>query len=153
MVTQSSAAKTNIENRNQAVKTVPKMGRNLSEQQLKQGTNKTSSFVEPRKGRLDSPMKDASFGSSNQQMHLQGMSSIQRSKRDMHQRKSSNDSTVFRQKAQEMVHSFHEDNELSKSIMSNKRESVFSGPSETVDWKEAINHKDSQQANHGKFRT
>jgi len=58
------------------------------------------------------------------------------------------------QKAQEMVHSFHEDNELSRSILSAKRESLFTGVAgDTVNWQEAINRKDSQQSDHGKFRT
>lgn len=108
-----------------------------------------------------SPTKgvDASFSSANRLPPLKG-ASMQRPKRGALDRKNSSES--FMQKGQEMVHSFHED-ELSRSILSGKskhdaagkRGSLVSGSKEdpVVDWKEAINHKDAQQANHGKFRT
>lgn len=107
---------------------------------------------------MASPMKDASNISSlsnNQRLpQLQGYT-VNRLQRNVLDRKGSNDSNpnVFMQKAQEMVHSFHEDNELSRSILSAKRESLFGVAGDTVNWQEAINRKDLQQSDHGKFRT
>lgn len=93
---------------------------------------------------------------------LPPLKSVPRSKRTLKDRKDSVESSVFMQKGQEVVHSFHEEDlhELSKSIMSgrsqHKRESLFSGSKEidpVVDWKEAINQKDQQHADHERFRS
>lgn len=144
-----------------------------TKQQQAEGKNTTGSSLPPLVRGLSSaavqglqsvqqsPAKaggvDTSIGSANR---LPPLKSAPRSKRTLKDRRDSVESNVFMQKGQEVVHSFHED-ELSRSILSGgskvggKRESLFSGSKDAdpvVDWKEAINQKDAQHANHGKFR-